>query len=59
VGPSVGAASAGIIFGTDAGAAAAAGALLTATAAVAALVFAVTALLGTLRRSPAPAVAGA
>ena len=57
VGPSVGAASAVIIFGTDAGAAAAAGALLTATAAVAALVFAATALLGTLRRSPAPAPA--
>jgi hypothetical protein len=46
-----------IIFGTDAGAAAAAGALLTATAAVAALVFAATALLGTLRRSPASAPA--
>jgi uncharacterized membrane protein YbhN (UPF0104 family) len=56
VGPSVGAASAVIIFGTDTGAAAAAGALLTATAAVAALVFAASALLGSIRRSPAPAV---
>ena len=57
VGPSVGAASAVIIFGTDAAAAAAAGALLTATAAVAAIVFAGSALLGTIRRGPTPAPA--
>jgi hypothetical protein len=53
IGPSIGAASAVIIFGSDAGAAAAAGALLTATAAVGALVFAASALLGTMRRRPA------
>ncbi len=54
VGPSIGAASAVIVFGADTGAAAAAGALLTATAAVAALWFAASALLGAMRRSPAP-----
>jgi Lysylphosphatidylglycerol synthase TM region len=55
VGPSIGAASAVIVFGADTGAAAAAGALLTATAAVGALWFAASALLGAMRRSPAPA----
>jgi hypothetical protein len=54
VGPSIGAASAVIVFGGDTGAAAAAGALLTATAAVGALWFAASALLGAMRRSPAP-----
>jgi hypothetical protein len=58
VGPSVGAASAVIVFGSDSGAAAAAGALLTATAAVAALCFAATAMLGSLRRGPVAAPAG-
>jgi hypothetical protein len=58
-GPTVGAASAVIVFQAHPGAAAAAGALLTATAALAALVFAATALVGSLRRSPAPvALAG-
>ena len=55
VGPSVGAASAVIVFGTDAGAAAAAGALLTATAAVGAIFFAATILVGSLRGAPSPA----
>jgi len=54
VGPSIGAASAVIVFGADTGAAAAAGALLTATAAVGALWFAASALLGAMRRSPVP-----
>jgi hypothetical protein len=54
VGPSIGAASAVIVFGADTGAAAAAGALLTVTAAVGALWFAASALLGAMRRSPAP-----
>ena len=51
VGPSVGAASAVIVFGSDTGAAAAAGALLTATAAVGALVFAASVLAGSIGRS--------
>lgn len=50
VGPSVGAASAVIVFGSDTGAAAAAGALLTATAALGALCFAAFVLLGSIRR---------
>jgi Lysylphosphatidylglycerol synthase TM region len=54
IGPSLGAASAVLVFGADTGAAAAAGALLTATAAVGALCFAASALLGSVRRSPAP-----
>jgi uncharacterized membrane protein YbhN (UPF0104 family) len=59
VGPSIGAASAVIVFGSDTGAAAAAGALLTATAAVGALCFAASVLLSSLRRSaPAPAAGG-
>jgi hypothetical protein len=58
VGPSVGAASALIVFGSDGGAAVAAGAVLTATAAMAALFFAATAILGSLRSSaPSPALA--
>jgi len=57
VGPSVGAASAVIVFGADGGAAVAAGALLTATAAVAAICFAAWALVAATRRSPAPAAA--
>jgi hypothetical protein len=56
VGPSVGAASAVIVFGSDGGAAAAAGAVLTATAAMAAICFAATAVLGSFRR-PTPALA--
>jgi hypothetical protein len=54
VGPSIGAASAVIVFGADTAAAAAAGALLTATAALGALWFAASARLGSARRSPAP-----
>jgi hypothetical protein len=50
IGPSIGAASAVIVFGADTGAAAAAGALLTATAAVGALCFAASARLGSARR---------
>lgn len=50
MGPSVGAASAVIVFGSDTGAAAAAGALLTATAALGALCFAAFVLAGSLRR---------
>jgi hypothetical protein len=60
VGPSVGAASAVIVFGADSGAAAAAGALLTATAGVAAVLFATSAVLGSIRRRlpPRAALAG-
>lgn len=60
VGPSVGAASAVLVFGAGAGAhagaAAAAGALLTATAAIAAICFAASAMLASARR-PAARVA--
>ncbi len=63
VGPSIGAASAVIVFGSDSGAAAAAGALLTATAALGALFFAASVLAGSIRwpwaRVPAAAVAQA
>ncbi len=60
VGPSLGAATAVLILGTNGVAAvAAAGALLTATAAVGALVFASWALVDRLRRSSTPALAGA
>ena len=54
VGPTVGAASAVIVFEANAGAAAAAGALLTATAGVAAILFAATAMVGSTRRAPLP-----
>jgi hypothetical protein len=57
IGPSIGAASAVIVFGSDAGAAAAAGALLTATAAAGALVFAASAVLGSMRRTNAAGLA--
>jgi hypothetical protein len=61
VGPSLGAASAVLILGSNgAAAAAAAGALLTATAAAGALCFASWALVDRLRRrTPAPAPAAA
>ena len=58
VGPTVGAASAVIVFQAHPGAAAAAGALLTATAAVAAVVFAATAMVGSMRRAPVPLAGG-
>ena len=54
VGPTVGAASAAIVFGSNAAAAAAAGALLTATAAFAALAFAALMFVVYWVRGPAP-----